>query len=81
MGGTPWIGQSRTRPNNGSRMTRECHVRFCESAEVRSLRATHFVILSRGHAEEALTWTKVVMTKLGLTINEAKTSLKDARRE
>src|SRR3954467_5887291 len=23
-------------PNNGSRMTRECHVRFCESAGVRS---------------------------------------------
>jgi RNA-directed DNA polymerase len=43
--------------------------------------ADDFVILSRGHAEEALTWTKVVMTKLGLTINEAKTSLKDARRE
>jgi RNA-directed DNA polymerase len=43
--------------------------------------ADDFVILSRGHAEEALTWTKVVMTKLGLTINEAKTSLKDAGRE
>ena len=25
-------------------MTRECHVRFCESAEVRSLRATHLVV-------------------------------------
>ena len=43
--------------------------------------ADDFVILSRGHSEEALAWTKVVMTKLGLTINEAKTSLKDARRE
>jgi RNA-directed DNA polymerase len=43
--------------------------------------ADDFVILSRGHAQEALTWTKVVMAKLGLTINEAKTSLKDARRE
>lgn len=43
--------------------------------------ADDFVILSRGHAEEALTWTKAVMTKLGLTLNEAKTSLKDARRE
>jgi hypothetical protein len=40
-----------------------------------------FVILSRGHAAEALAWTKAVMTKLGLTINEAKTSLKDARKE
>ncbi len=40
-----------------------------------------FVILSRGHAAEAPAWTKAVMTKLGLTINEAKTSLKDARKE
>ena len=43
--------------------------------------ADDFVILSRGHAAEALAWTKAVMTKLGLTINEAKTSLKDARKE
>jgi RNA-directed DNA polymerase len=43
--------------------------------------ADDFVILSRGRAEEALTWTKAVMTKLGLTLNEAKTSLKDARQE
>src|SRR5215510_3826451 len=43
--------------------------------------ADDFVILSRGHAAEALTWTKVVMTRLGLTLNEAKTSLRDARQE
>ena len=43
--------------------------------------ADDFVILSRGHADEALTWTRSVMTKLGLTLNEAKTSLKDARTE
>jgi RNA-directed DNA polymerase len=43
--------------------------------------ADDFVILSRGHAAEALAWTKAVMTKLGLTLNEAKTSLKDARRQ
>jgi RNA-directed DNA polymerase len=43
--------------------------------------ADDFVILSRGHAIEALAWTKAVMTKLGLTINEAKTSVKDARQE
>ena len=43
--------------------------------------ADDFVILSRGHAAEALAWTKAVMTQLGLTINEAKTSLKDARKE
>jgi RNA-directed DNA polymerase len=43
--------------------------------------ADDFVILSRGHAAEALTWTKAVMTKLGLTLNEAKTSLRDVRTE
>jgi RNA-directed DNA polymerase len=43
--------------------------------------ADDFVILSRGSAAEALAWTKAVMTRLGLTINETKTSLKDARRE
>jgi RNA-directed DNA polymerase len=43
--------------------------------------ADDLVILSRGHANEALAWTKAVMTKLGLTLNEAKTSVKDARRE
>ena len=41
--------------------------------------ADDFVILSRGCAAEALAWTKAVMTKLGLTLNEAKTSVKDAR--
>jgi RNA-directed DNA polymerase len=43
--------------------------------------ADDFVILSRGHAEEALAWTRAVMTKLGLTLNEAKTSVKNARLE
>ena len=35
----------------------------------------------RGRAAEALAWTKAVMTRLGLTLNEAKTSLKNARAE
>ncbi len=43
--------------------------------------ADDFVILSCGYAEEALTWTRAVMAKLGLTLNEAKTSVKDARTE
>ena len=43
--------------------------------------ADDFVILSRGHAHTALEWTRGVMTKLGLTINETKTSVRDARRE
>lgn len=43
--------------------------------------ADDFVILSRGHASEALAWTRSVMMRLGLTLNEAKTSVKDARQE
>jgi RNA-directed DNA polymerase len=48
---------------------------------VRLLRATHLVILSRGKAKEALEWTREVVTRLGLTLNEAKTSIKEARKE
>jgi RNA-directed DNA polymerase len=43
--------------------------------------ADDFVILSRARAGEALAWTRAAMTKLGLTLNEAKTSLRDARKE
>jgi hypothetical protein len=43
--------------------------------------ADDFVIRSRARAVEALTWTKPVMTKLGLMINESKPPLRDARQE
>ncbi len=43
--------------------------------------ADDFVILSRGRAREALNWTRGVMTRIGLTLNEVKTSIKQARRE
>jgi RNA-directed DNA polymerase len=43
--------------------------------------ADDFVILSRGHADEALVWTRQVMTRLGLTMNEAKTTVRNARQE
>jgi RNA-directed DNA polymerase len=43
--------------------------------------ADDFVILSRGYAAEALAWTKAVMTRLGLTLNEVKTSLRNAQQE
>jgi hypothetical protein len=43
--------------------------------------ADDFVILSRRHAAEARDWTRQVMTRLGLTLNETKTTLKEARRE
>jgi RNA-directed DNA polymerase len=43
--------------------------------------ADDFVILSRRKAEEALTWTRSVMTAIGLSLNETKTRLCDARTE
>ena len=43
--------------------------------------ADDFVILSCGYAAEALAWTKAAMTRLRLTLNEAKTSVKNARQE
>jgi RNA-directed DNA polymerase len=43
--------------------------------------ADDFVILSRGRAAEAMAWTKAVMTKLGLTLNEIKTSLKNVGKD
>ncbi len=43
--------------------------------------ADDFVILSRGKAKEALGWARGVLTRLGLTLNEAKTSVRNARRE
>src|SRR5882757_122997 len=61
------------------------HWRLTERGEAFSAHvisyADDFVILSRGHAAQALTWTKAVMTKLGLTLNEAKTSLRNARQD
>jgi RNA-directed DNA polymerase len=58
------------------------HWRLTERGEAFSAHvvsyADDFVILSRGRAAEALTWTKMVMTKLGLALNEAKTSLRHA---
>jgi RNA-directed DNA polymerase len=43
--------------------------------------ADDFVILTSRHAAEARDWTRQVMTCLGLTLNETKTKLKEARRE
>ncbi len=41
--------------------------------------ADDFVILSRGKAVEALEWTRGVMERIGLTLNETKTELVKAR--
>lgn len=43
--------------------------------------ADDFVILSRGNAEEALEWTREIMTRIGLTLNERKTCVRHAQRE
>lgn len=43
--------------------------------------ADDFVILSRGKAAEAWEWTRGVVTRLRLTLNEAKTSIRQAREE
>jgi RNA-directed DNA polymerase len=43
--------------------------------------ADDFVILSRGKANEALEWTCGALKRLGLTLNEKKTSIRDARQE
>ena len=43
--------------------------------------ADDFVILSRGKAKEALEWTRGALERLELTLNEKKTSIRDARRE
>ena len=43
--------------------------------------ADDFVILSAGHAAQALEWTARVMAALKLSLNQAKTSIKNGRRE
>lgn len=43
--------------------------------------ADDFVILSRGKAAEALNWTRQVVTRMGVTLNDAKTCIKQARKE
>ena len=43
--------------------------------------ADDFVILSRGKAKEALGWTREVLERLDLSLNEKKTSIRNARQE
>ena len=43
--------------------------------------ADDFVILSRGHAAEALAWTRWAMGHIGLALNETKTCLRNGRQE
>jgi RNA-directed DNA polymerase len=55
-----------------------CSEAFC--ARVISY-ADDFVILSRGRARQSLQWTQGVMGKLGLSLNEDKTVVRDAGKE
>ena len=43
--------------------------------------ADDFVILGRRKAGEALGWTRSVMSRIGLTLNEAKTHIRQANAE
>jgi RNA-directed DNA polymerase len=43
--------------------------------------ADDFVILSRGQAAAALDWTRGVLERLGLSLNEAKTTVRNARHD
>jgi RNA-directed DNA polymerase len=43
--------------------------------------ADDFVILSRGYAEEARAWARQTMSRLGLSLNETKTCVRNARKE
>jgi RNA-directed DNA polymerase len=43
--------------------------------------ADDFVILTQGHAEEALAWTRQVMEAIGLSLNEEKTCIRNGQRE
>ena len=43
--------------------------------------ADDLVILSRGKAAEALEWTRKVIARLGLALNEAKTCIRQTRKE
>jgi len=62
-------------------MSREAHVRFCESRGVRFPPATHLVILSptKERAELALATLAQILAELGLSLASAKTSLVDLR--
>ena len=54
-------------------MSREIHVRFCESLGVRLPRATRLVICCRGTAEEAQAVMVAMIKRLRLTVNGRKT--------
>jgi len=62
-------------------MSREIHVRFCESRGVRFPPATHLVVLcsTRSHAEEAHRRAQAMLGGLGLGLHPDKTRVVDLR--
>ena len=62
-------------------MSREVHVRFCESREVRFLPATHLVVLCRSaaQAERAHQQARALLGDLGLVLHPDKTRVVDLR--
>ena len=65
------------RLDDGSRMSREVHVRFCESRGVRFPPATHLVVLcpTKERAEEARRRVAAVLARLGLRLHPDKTRI------
>jgi RNA-directed DNA polymerase len=68
------------RLNNGSRMSREVHVRFCEGLAGKFRRSTLLVILccTEEGAKKALTEVKGKIEERGLTLHPEKTRIVDA---
>ena len=67
----------RTRPNNGSRMTREGHVRFREGPKVKLLRPTHPIVHGRSK-EEARSVLEAIrgrFAECGLKLHSEKTRI------
>ena len=58
-------------------MSREAHVRFCESRGVRFPPATHLVVLcaNRARAEQALRQVSAILATLGLRLHPDKTKI------
>lgn len=75
--GAPATGCAAWLPG-GSRMSGEVRVRFRASLGVRLPGAAHLVILGRGHAAAAPDRVRATLERLGLTLNEQKTGIRDA---
>ncbi len=59
-------------------MSGDVHVRICEHLGVRFPWATRLVVLCRGDVDEALKVVRHVLSRLDLSLNEAKTHIVDA---